>query len=49
MLIPDMETAWMNSSGHRANILSPSFNAVGVAHVWGPDGRIWVVVDFGGV
>jgi uncharacterized protein YkwD len=49
MPISSMEQAWMNSYGHRANILNGSFNAVGVAHVWGPDGRIWVVVDFGGL
>jgi len=49
MPIPDMESAWMNSPGHRANILNPAFNAVGVGHVLGPDGRIWVVVDFGAV
>ena len=24
--------AWMNSSGHRANILNPSFNKIGVGH-----------------
>ncbi len=25
-------TAWMNSSGHRANIMNPSFNKIGVGH-----------------
>ena len=34
--------------GHRANILSRNFNIVGLAFVSGPDGRIWVTVDFGG-
>ena len=47
--IADMEAAWMGSPGHRANILSPNFNVVGVAFVSGPDGRIWVTVNFGGV
>ena len=49
MSASDMETAWLNSPGHRANIMNRSFDAVGVGHVWGPDGRIWVVVDFGGI
>ncbi len=48
MPIPDMESVWMNSSGHRANILSRNFNIVGLAFVSGPDGRLWVTVDFGG-
>jgi uncharacterized protein YkwD len=39
----------MNSSGHRANILSGNYNVVGLAFVNGPDGRLWVAVDFGGV
>jgi uncharacterized protein YkwD len=44
-----METAWMNSAGHRANILSGNYNIVGIGLVHGPDGRIWAVVDFGGI
>ena len=31
--------AWMNSSGHRANILSPSFTHIGVGYM--ADGRYW--------
>lgn len=31
--------AWMNSSGHRANILSSSFTHIGVGYV--ADGRYW--------
>ena len=45
----EMESLWMNSSAHRANILNRSFNAAGVGYVRSADGRIWVVVDFGGV
>jgi uncharacterized protein YkwD len=48
MPIEEMERVWMNSSGHRANILSPNFNIVGLAFVSGPDGRLWVTVNFGG-
>ena len=44
-----MEAAWMGSAPHRANILNPSFNAVGVGLFHGPDGRLWACVDFGGV
>jgi uncharacterized protein YkwD len=49
MSVAEMETAWMNSPPHHANIVNRSFNAVGIGYVHGPDGRIWVVVDFGGV
>lgn len=31
--------AWMNSSGHRANILSPSFTHIGVGYA--ADGKYW--------
>ena len=31
--------AWMNSSGHRANILNPSYNKIGVGYVEG--GNYW--------
>lgn len=31
--------AWMNSEGHRKNILSPNFNYIGVGHV--PQGNYW--------
>ncbi|MFN8028118.1 MAG: CAP domain-containing protein [Acidimicrobiia bacterium] len=49
MSVAQMEQAWMNSPAHRANILNRSFNAAGVGYVRGPDGRLWTVVDFGGV
>jgi hypothetical protein len=41
-----MEQVWMNSSGHRANILSPSFSTLGVGIAQSGDGRIWVSVVF---
>ncbi|QMV43251.1 CAP domain-containing protein [Cohnella cholangitidis] len=34
----EVMTAWMNSSGHRANILSPNFTTIGVAYYNG----VWV-------
>lgn len=37
--------AWMNSAGHRANILSPAVTEMGVAAVAGKDGVIyWTMV-----
>jgi uncharacterized protein YkwD len=45
----EMEAAWMNSSAHRANILSGNYNVVGIGVFHGGDGRAWAVVDFGGV
>jgi uncharacterized protein YkwD len=43
-----MEQAWMASPDHRANILSPNFDSVGVAVAWSADGRVWATQDFGG-
>jgi uncharacterized protein YkwD len=42
----EMMTMWMNSSGHRANILNPSFTAIGVAAVTDSSGRWYGVQDF---
>ena len=38
--------AWMNSSGHRANILSSSYSRIGVAAYRGPDGRVYWCQQF---
>jgi uncharacterized protein YkwD len=43
----DVNTAWMNSPEHRANILSPSFRWVGVG-VANAYGSVWATADFGG-
>ncbi len=37
--------AWMNSSGHRANILNSSFNTIGVGYE--PSGRYWTQMFIG--
>ena len=38
-------TAWMNSSGHRRNILDKRFNGVGVASAPAADGRLyWAMI-----
>ena len=36
----DVMTSWMNSEGHRANILNCDFKAIGVGAVKGVDGTI---------
>jgi uncharacterized protein YkwD len=38
-------TAWMNSSGHRANILNPAFVHIGVAAVTAANGAIYWTMD----
>ena len=37
---------WMNSPGHRANILSPRFTRIGVGAVRTTSGRWWATQDF---
>ena len=44
-----LEAAWMASAPHKANIMSRSYNTMGVGVFYGPDGRVWAAVDFGGV
>jgi uncharacterized protein YkwD len=41
-----MMAMWMNSPGHRANILNPSFTRIGVAAVRTTSGRWWATQDF---
>ena len=41
-----MMTMWMNSSGHRANILNASYTAIGIAAVTDSSGRWYGVQDF---
>jgi hypothetical protein len=38
--------AFMNSPGHRANILNPAFTEVGIGAVRAADGTTWVTEDF---
>jgi uncharacterized protein YkwD len=46
----EMHNAWMNSAGHRANILSGAFTsfAVALAYPQGPGGTVWATENFGG-
>ena len=39
--------AWMNSSGHRANILNPAFRDLGVGLAYNGSGRPYWVQSFG--
>lgn len=41
----EVVTAWMNSSGHRANILNASFTQIGVGYV--ANGRYWTQMFIG--
>lgn len=40
------ESLFMGSSGHRANILQPKYNRVGIGVARAADGTYWVTVDF---
>ncbi|MPN24443.1 hypothetical protein SDC9_171842 [bioreactor metagenome] len=40
------EVAFMNSSGHRANILSKNFTEVGIGVKYAPSGQVYVVQEF---
>jgi len=42
-----VNNGWMNSEGHRANILSPSFTLLGIGARKGHDGRWYVAQVFG--
>ena len=41
-----MMSMWMNSPGHRANILNPRFTRIGVGAVRTTSGRWWATQDF---
>jgi uncharacterized protein YkwD len=43
-----MEDAWMASSSHRANILSPSYTSFAVAWNIALDGSLYAAAEFGG-
>jgi uncharacterized protein YkwD len=44
--IEQVHDAFMNSSGHRANILDSRFNRIGLGVTRSGDGRYWVVQEF---
>lgn len=43
-----VQDAWMASAGHRANILSGAYSAVGIATAVAADGTLYATADFGG-
>jgi len=44
--VEEAVTAWMNSSGHRANILNPSYQRIGAAAYTAPDGSVFWCEQF---
>lgn len=44
--VPSAEVAFMNSSGHRANILNSSYTDVGIGVVKASNGQVYVVQEF---
>jgi len=43
----ELHVGWMESDGHRENILRPEFDAMGVGIVCRADGRLWATQVFG--
>ena len=43
----ELHVGWMESDGHRANILRPDFTDLGIGVVCRNDGRIWATQVFG--
>ncbi|MFZ4585257.1 MAG: CAP domain-containing protein [Acidimicrobiia bacterium] len=39
--------AWMRSDGHRANLLAPNLDVVGIGVYCTPDGQLWATQQFG--
>jgi len=37
----EVVAAWMNSEGHRANVLCPWYTEIGIAYVYAPDTTYW--------
>jgi uncharacterized protein YkwD len=42
----EVMNAWMNSSGHRANILNPSYNQIGVGVAKSANGTFYWTQEF---
>jgi uncharacterized protein YkwD len=47
MSASDMHTAWVNSSDHRANILSPAYSSMGIGLAYA-NGQVLATENFGG-
>ncbi len=44
--VPEVMNSWMNSPGHRANILNPSYHRIGVAAYTATDGSVYWCQQF---
>ncbi|MCZ2840031.1 CAP domain-containing protein [Modestobacter sp. VKM Ac-2985] len=42
-----IHAGWMRSAGHRANILNPGWDRLGVGVFCAPDGSVWATQEFG--
>ena len=42
-----IHTAWMNSTGHRVNLLGRNLDVVGIGVYCAPNGKMWVTQQFG--
>ena len=42
-----LHNAWMNSTGHRVNLLGLNLDVIGIGAYCAPDGRLWVTQQFG--
>ncbi len=42
-----LHNAWMNSPGHRSNILAPGFTRIGIGVYCSSDGSMWLTQEFG--
>ncbi|MCZ2826784.1 MULTISPECIES: CAP domain-containing protein [unclassified Modestobacter] len=42
-----IHSGWMRSDGHRANVLNPGWDRLGVGVVCAPDGSVWATQIFG--
>ena len=43
----NIHTMWMQSTGHRQNMLSAGFDSIGIGVFCGPDGKLWATQNFG--
>ena len=42
-----LHNAWMNSTGHRVNLLARNLDVIGIGVYCAPDGRLWATQQFG--
>ncbi len=45
-IVDSVVKGWMNSKGHRANILTPYFKRQGIGFALSDDGKIYVTENF---